>query len=191
MREETSLSLVRCSGCGGDSFTADPDGLPVCDYCGTALGRPDPRCPRCGAGSDPGNRRCPSCGAVLTRECPICGSLNPLTADLCVVCGQTLDATDALFARLTTRTSDQFRHVRETGVRIKAKEELAWRARSSRMWADEERRRAEQVSAHAKRRRQERLIIALVMALIAIAIAVAIIFAVTATGPAPVPIFRS
>jgi Flp pilus assembly protein TadB len=96
-------------------------------------------------------------------------------AHRCLVCGQTLDATDALFARLTTRTPDQLRRLRKTGAEIKAEQESASKARLKEMWADEARRREEQAIARAERERQERLIIALAVALVVVAVVVAIV----------------
>jgi hypothetical protein len=106
-----------------------------------------------------------------------------------MACGQTLDVIDTVFTRLTTRTSDQLRHVRETGARVKINEEQAWKSRSAKLWADEERRRAEFVSAREKRERQERLMIGLAIALVAVAMAVVIIVAVSTRTSTPIPLF--
>ncbi len=186
--KDHSVPLIRCLRCGSSSFNADPSGVPICDYCGTAYAPADPRCPRCGAAYDPGDRRCLSCGAVLARDCPVCGTINPLEACQCVVCGQTLDATDALFARLSTRTTDQLQRLRETGAQIKAQEERASKARLAKMWAEEDRLRKEQVRARAERERQERVIITIAVGLVTVAVTVAVIIAILATRSNPHPL---
>jgi Fe2+ transport system protein B len=107
----------------------------------------------------------------------------------CVVCGQTLEATDALFARLTTKTPEQIQRVREAGARIKAEEESAARARSAKMWAEEARRRKEEEDARLKRDRQERLIVGLALGLVAVAVVIAIVIAIVATSGNPAPVF--
>lgn len=181
----SSTSQVRCSGCGSTSFNAGPDGMPLCAYCGALYAPPTSRCPRCDALYDPGRRFCPSCGAVLVRECPICGALNPLAVGQCMVCDQQLDAIDAMFARLTTRTPDQLRRMRRVGAEIKSEEEAASKARLARLWADEARLREERARSQARRERQERVILLLTISLLLVAVIVAVVLTVTRSNPTP------
>lgn len=188
--EEQLASPIGCSGCRSTSFTAGPDGVPVCDYCGAAWFGPEPRCPRCGFPYDAeADGLCPSCGALLARECPVCGALNPTAARECAACGQILDATDALFDRLTTRATDQLRRVRETGAAIKSEEASASRARAVQMWADERARREAWERAQVERDRRDRLFLMAVIGLVGVAVLVAIGVAVLGSGGTPVPIF--
>lgn len=185
--EALSRGPVRCAGCRGRSFSANSEGIPICDYCGAAYADPDPRCPACGSVHDSDTHRCTSCETPLARECPICGTRNPLTASKCLVCGQTLEVTDALFGRLSRGTADRLRRVRELGADIKSIEEKASRSRLSRMWADEYRRREALERAEAGRERQERIILIVATVLVAVAVVMATVIAVIGPGGAPFP----
>lgn len=188
--EHQPASPTRCSGCRSTSFTAGPDGVVVCDYCGSARAERELECPRCGSPqATEADGLCLSCGAVLARECPVCGVLNPTAARECVACGQTLVATDALFDRLTTRAPDQLRRIRETGAAIKTEEESASRARAAQMWADERAQREAWERVQAERDRRDRLILTVVIALVGVAILLAISVAVISNGRTPLPIF--
>lgn len=180
---------VECPGCGGASFSAGPTGVPICDYCQGAFTSFAGECYRCGSAFESGARLCPSCGANLVRECPACGVLNPLVAGQCLVCGQTLAAVDAMFARLTRSTPDQLRRVREAGATIKAREEAASEARLADFWAEDDRRREALASARAERTRQERVGLALVVGMGVIFLVIAVVLVTRATGDMPLPLF--
>ena len=95
---------------------------------------------------------------------------------------------DSLFERLTTRTPDQLRRIREKGERIKKEEETASQARLALMWAEDDRRREALADARAKRERQERRILMASLLLAGLAIIVAVIVTVSARGN-PIPPF--
>jgi len=99
-----------------------------------------------------------------------------------------LDATDAMFARLTTSTPDRLKRIRQEGGKTKSTEEAASQTRLAHMWADENRRRQEWASAQAERQRQERRIMALAIGLLALVVIVAIIIAIVGRSTPP-PVF--
>lgn len=179
-----SAPSISCPGCGSTSFTADSDRLPICEYCQVAYGAHGVQCDRCGTGHELPARRCPTCGAELFRECPVCGTLNPLQAAQCLVCQQTLDAVDQMFARLTRSTTAQLRRTRELGADIKDLEEAASEARLAKMWAAEEEMQAELARARAECQRQERLMITVAIGVAAIIVITAILAAIVLGGDA-------
>lgn len=167
------------------SFTANPSGVPFCDYCQVAYGPPNGECARCGTPHALGDRRCSNCDAELARECPVCGTLNPLEVRTCLVCRHGLTGIDKVFARLATGTPGQLRSARELGTQVKAKEEAASEARLAKMWAEEERRQAELVRQRTERQRRERLMITTAIGIAAVVVVVAIIAAVIISGSSP------
>jgi hypothetical protein len=101
-----------------------------------------------------------------------------LDAAKCLVCQQTLDAIDQMFARLTRSTAAQLRNTRELGADVKALEEAASEARLAKMWAEEEARQAELAQARAERQRQERMMITIAIGVVAVIVIAAIVAAI-------------
>jgi RNA polymerase subunit RPABC4/transcription elongation factor Spt4 len=181
MRENVHSERLECPGCGSSSFTSDPDGNLLCDYCQAPCILPGRACPECGELYEPGARHCPSCGADLVHQCRACGALNPYSAMLCMACGQELDMLDALFARVAGETADWLQQVREQAPAIKAQEEEASQSRLAEMRADEMRRREALAQAQAERDRQQRIIVTVTVAIVALVIVVALISLVMTT----------
>lgn len=185
MKETPDRASLRCPGCGSASFTASPDGSPICDYCYAAYVPPGRACPVCGATYEPGARRCPSCGIELVHECPSCGAPNPLLGRKCLACGQELEILESLFARVTGASADWLRRVHEEAPAIKAQEEAASRARLAEMWAAEARRREVLAQVQAERERQERILATVAVATVVVIIAMLVILAMVTGSPAP------
>lgn len=181
---EGSSRSISCPGCGSTSFTADSNSLPICDYCQVAYSVHGSECHRCGTAQESTARRCPTCGVELVRKCPVCGTLNPLDASECLVCQQTLNAVDYMFARLTRNTAAQLRRTRELGIDVKALQEAASKARLDKMWAEEEERQAELAQARAERQRQGRLMITIAIGVAAMMVIAAIVAAIVLGGAA-------
>lgn len=192
MQEDLQAGRPECPGCGSSSFTADPDGDLICDYCQAAYVLPGGVCPECGAAHDPGARCCPSCGADLVRKCQACGALNPYSAQRCMACGRELDMLGAMFARLAGGTTGWLRQTREEALSIKAREEVASQARLAEMRAADARRREALARAQAERDRQQRIIVAMTVAVVALVILVVLIAFVLTTvcTPGPYPYTR-
>ena len=182
--KEASVPDIRCPGCDSLSFTAGPNGVPICKYCHTIYAPPERMCLVCGATYEPDASNCLSCDADLTRECSACGTMNPLLASKCMVCGQGLDVVDAMLARVTRRPADQQRRVREEAARVKAQEEAASQDRLAEMWTAEKRRREALAQAQAERNRQQRTIVTVTVAIVVIVVVV-IIAVVIVTSSAP------
>ena len=172
---ESNSGRLECPGCGSPSFTTDPDGNLICDYCRSAYVLPGRVCPECGAGCDPGAHYCPTCGADLVRTCRACGALNPWSARRCMACGQDLETLDALFDRVTGQTADWLREVRERASYVKAQEELASQARLAEMRSAEVRRLEALAQAQAERDRQQHIIVATTVAVVALVVVVALV----------------
>ena len=170
MKENSHAARLKCPGCGGSSFTANPDGSLVCNYCHATYTLPEHICPFCGAPHAPDDRRCPSCGAELVRECPACGAPNSLLARRCQACGQRLEILDSLFDRVTGTRADWLLRVREDAPTIKAQEEEASRSRLADMWAAETRRREALMQARAERDRQQRIIMTVTISIVALVV---------------------
>jgi len=158
--KETPTPEIKCPNCGHTSFTPNQDGILICDHCQAGRSQPE-------------------------RECPSCGALNPLQARKCLACGQELAIVDAMFTRLTRTTSDQLRHVRESGVSAREREDAASEERLAKMWDEEDRRRQALAQARAERDRQERVMVTVALGVVAFVIVVAIIVAIIATSGAP------
>lgn len=186
MKETLNLAPQECPGCGSVSFTANPDGSLVCDYCHAAYVPPERACPVCGATHEPDARRCSFCGVDLVRECPACGASNPLPARKCLTCGQRLEILEPLFDRVTGKTADWLRQMREGAPAIKAQEEAASQARLTEMWAIEAHRCEALELAQAERERQERTIIAVIATVVVlIIVAMLVVLVITSSGPSP------
>ncbi|MCP4536776.1 MAG: zinc-ribbon domain-containing protein [Chloroflexi bacterium] len=184
MNESTPFARLECSSCGGNSFSPDPRGMMICDFCQAVYVLPENACPECGAQCDPEARYCPACGADLVHECRSCGAPNPHSAEKCTKCGQDLDFLQVLFARASQQRSDWLDELREDASDIKVQQEAASQARLAEMWTVERQRRQELAEARAERDRQQRIILTVLGVVIAIiVVGVFISIAVSLTQP--------
>ncbi len=152
---------LECPGCGSFSFSVEPDGRLVCDYCQTAYTLPG-------------------------QVCPVCGAQNPSAAHQCIACGHNLGVLDAVFTRATGEPAYWLHQTRTEAAAVKAQEEAASQKRLAEMWAIERRRREELAQAQAERDRQARILWGIVVAFFFIVALVVIIVAVlTNAGPHP------
>ena len=179
------LARHKCPACGSVSFTADPAGSLICNYCHAAQVPSDRVCPVCGAAYDSATRRCLSCDADLSRKCPACSALNPPFARECLACGQRLEILDSLFTRVTGMGARWLGEVRNGSPAIKAQQEAASQARLAGMWGDEMRRREALAQAEAERDRQESIIVTATVIVVAIFIVVGIVALAIAIVGAP------
>lgn len=191
IKEGAYAARPECPGCGSSSFTANPHGSPICDYCNAVYVPPERTCSVCGAAYDPGARRCPACGTDLLRKCPACSALNPSVVDRCLVCGQEMGILESLFDRVTRKRGDWLNYAREEAPTVKAQQEAASEARLAEMWAAERRRREALAQARAERDRQQRIIVATTVVIVAVVVVVAIVALVItmnrASGPCLYP----
>ncbi len=177
-----------CAGCGGQTFTAGPDNVPLCVYCYRPYFPPAPICPACGLPCRISDYQCPRCGAEISRPCPHCGALNPPETTTCLVCRQEVGVLGPLFERVVRRRGDWLDETRTEAERIKAQEEAASQARMAQMWEIEERRLEALARARAERERQHRILWAItaVIFLIIVVFIIAMTVLTAHSGPCPI-----
>jgi len=169
------LTNVLCSNCKAAGLELETESSAMCRYCGTVNQIKGVICPHCEAINPLGAETCEACHQSLIRRCQNCNTPNWAGAELCIRCQAPLDTISALGARYRTDTAGRLRAQRHDAASIKAKEAVDSERRMAEFNAIEQRRQQHLNQATETRNGQQRLWIAVLIVLGFVVIAAVVI----------------
>ncbi len=174
-----SLAELECPNCGAAALESNPDGTLTCSFCGNHYAAPEGvLCPSCGTANDQGIGYCKECGYDLIRECLGCGADNPHSATHCQTCGRALSSVEAMVNRLQQGTAGRLERQMSQSREIKAREQADSQRRLEEMWVREHERQQDIAEDQVEQKRQEALMIRLVLVGVVVVIVLLIIFTI-------------
>lgn len=158
------LATLLCPDCQGAGLELAPDGRAHCRFCGAVHTLPGPICPRCELANAAGVRNCAACGLALFRTCPACEHVNWSGAEACTQCGRSLDTLSALMARAGDAGERYTSRQRDLAGAARV-DEAAARERRAYLEDIDRRREAAIAASAARKAREQRLFVTVVMAI--------------------------
>jgi len=153
------LEKVSCPSCGSpiklNQLTDKGEEAYIhCKACGSEFILRGHICPYCGAYHEQEAAFCRQCGQSLIRRCPKCGYENWIGNEYCLQCGAVLDILELIVQRQNQGTVGHLNRQMASAQALKDAEEVASRARRSRLM-EKERQRQEQIRRDLEKRRDE------------------------------------
>jgi len=185
LNAEVTMELykIECPNCGAKELAPDEEGQLICTFCHSTFGEVTRVCPSCGHFNDEQVRFCAQCGNPLIRDCPVCGADNWILAEHCVQCGRTLDLIEQMARRWQLTTQRRLQEWKGEVAKVKAQEEKASEERMAPlMEAERIRQEALALARSTQHKRDQQMVVWLVVAVAAFIILVAFFLILSRIG---------